>query len=103
VYERCLAHELRLRRAAFVRQLPLSVEYKGLRLPWGYRVDLLVEVKAVERLLPIHSAQLLTYLRLLRIAHGLLINFNAVRVVEGLRRVVLTSAPREKSLATSRS
>lgn len=79
---------------AFRRQVGIPLRYKNVRLDCGYRVDLmvadalLVEVKAVERLLPVHSAQLLTYLRLTGVRTGLLINFNAPTLVSGLRRLV---------------
>lgn len=95
VYEECLCRELSLRGIPFERQRSLSVEYKGLRLDCGYRLDLLVadtvvvEIKAVESLLPIHEAQLLTYLRLGGWKVGLLINFNVAVLRQGIRRRVL--------------
>lgn len=94
-YEQCLCRELALRQIPFAKQLPLPVEYKGVRLDCGYRLDLLVasqvvvEVKALEALLPIHEAQLLSYLRLGGWKVGLLINFNVPRLVDGVRRRVL--------------
>ena len=94
-YEACLAYELATRELNAIRQLQLPVVYKGVRLDCGYRIDLLVEdrviveVKAVERLEPIHQAQLLTYLRLSGHRVGLLINFNARTIKEGLKRMVL--------------
>jgi len=94
-YEECLCQELTLRKIPFERQRGLPVEYKGLRLDCGYRLDLLVaetvvvEVKAVESLLPIHEAQLLTYLRLGGWRVGLLINFNVPVLKQGIRRRVL--------------
>jgi len=94
-YEECLCRELTLRRIRFERQRPLPVEYKGLRLDCGYRLDLLVadmvvvEIKAVESLLPIHEAQLLTYLKLGGWKVGLLINFNVPVLKRGIRRRVL--------------
>jgi len=94
-YEECLCKELSLRQIAFERQKPLPVEYKGLKLECGYRLDLLVaktvvvEVKAVENLLPIHEAQLLTYLKLGGWKAGLLINFNVSALKKGIRRLVL--------------
>lgn len=94
-YEACLCRELSLRQVPHERQWPLPVEYKGLRLDCGYRLDLLVagsvviEVKAVEALQPIHEAQLLTYLRLGGWKVGLLINFNVAVVRQGIRRLVL--------------
>lgn len=94
-YESCLAHELELREIAFERQLPVPLEYKGVHLPCSYRLDLLVEatliveVKAVESILPIHVAQVLTYLRLTRLRTALLVNFHEVRLKHGLRRITL--------------
>jgi GxxExxY protein len=94
-YEACLCHELQLRGVPFVRQLPLPLEYKGVRLDCGYRIDVLVdativvEIKAVEKILDIHEAQLLTYLRLLKKPVGLLLNFNTAILKDGIRRRVL--------------
>ena len=94
-YEECLCRELNLRDVNFVRQLSLPVEYKGIKLNCGYRLDLLVEnrivveIKAVEKINPIHEAQLLTYLRLGEWEAGLLINFNTLRLKDGIRRKVL--------------
>jgi GxxExxY protein len=94
-YEQCLAHELRLGGIEFVLQPPLPVDYKGIRLDCGYRVDLLVEnqiileLKSVEQLLGIHEAQLLTYMKLAGIRQGFLINFNVKRLKDGLRSFVL--------------
>ncbi|MBK9712834.1 MAG: GxxExxY protein [Kouleothrix sp.] len=94
-YEQCLCRELSLRRLAFEQQRSLPVEYKGLRLDCGYRLDLLVmetvvvEVKSVAALLPIHEAQLLTYLRLGGWKVGLLINFNVPVLKQGIKRLVL--------------
>ena len=78
----------------FKQQVPLPVVYKGIKLNAGYRIDMLVEnkviieIKSVEDLAPIHTAQLLTYLKLRDIHLGLLINFNNVKVVDGIRRVL---------------
>jgi GxxExxY protein len=94
-YEECFCLELREVRIPFARQVPLPVLYKGIRLDCGYRLDvvlerdLIVAIKAVERLLPIHEAQILTYLRLSAIRTGLLVNFNSVVLRDGLRRFVL--------------
>jgi GxxExxY protein len=83
-YQACLCHELELRGISFECQKPLPLEYKGIRLECGYRIDLLVagsvivEIKSVEGLAPIHEAQLLTYLKLTGIKVGFLINFNVV-------------------------
>lgn len=94
-YEMCLCHELMLRSVPFERQKSIPVEYKGVRLDCGYRADLLVdrtllvEVKSVEVLAPIHDAQLLTYLRLGGWKAALLINFNVRLLKQGIRRRVL--------------
>ncbi len=94
-YEECLSKELTLRNIPYERQRPLPVEYKGLKLDCGYRLDLLVasqvvvEIKAVDSLVPIHEAQLLTYLRLGGWKAGLLINFNVALLKQGIRRLVL--------------
>ena len=93
-YELALERELRLRDMQVERQKPIPLEYKGTALGDGFRIDLLVddelivEVKAVDGLLPIHEAQLLTYLRLTAIRLGLLINFNEKTLKEGVKRVV---------------
>jgi GxxExxY protein len=94
-YEECLARELALRNLTFERQKPVPVSYKGVRLECGYRLDfvvegrLIVEIKAVERLVPVHEAQVLTYLRLTGLPAALLVNFHAVTIRRGLRRLVL--------------
>lgn len=94
-YHRCLARELMVRSVPFQWEWPLPLEYKGMRLECGYRVDLLVagsvvvEVKAIEAIAPVHEAQLLTYLRLGGWQVGLLINFNVVVLKNGIRRRVL--------------
>lgn len=94
-YEECLGFELKQAGIQFGRQVGLPIIYKGMRLDCGYRIDLtieedlLLEVKAVERLLPIHEAQILTYLRMSGRKIGLLMNFNAATLKEGLRRFVL--------------
>ncbi|MCP3677505.1 MAG: GxxExxY protein [Deltaproteobacteria bacterium] len=94
-YKQCLAHELRLQGIQFGVEVPLPVEYKGVKLECGYRLDLLVEdsliveLKAVESLLPLHQAQLITYLKLSRIHTGLLINFNVQKLKAGLKRLVV--------------
>lgn len=93
-YEECLCRELALRSISFERQKPLPVGYKGVQLDCGYRLDLLVgglvvvEIKAVDALAPIHEAQLLTYLRLGGWSVGLLINFNVPVVRDGIKRLV---------------
>lgn len=94
-YKQCLVHELGLNGIACLAEHPLPVNYKGERLDCGYRVDLLiegvliVELKSVERVLPIHEAQLLTYMKLAGLSTGLLINFNVTQLKHGLRRYVL--------------
>ena len=94
-YEECLAYELRKAGLTFDRQRQLPVIYKEIRLAAAYRIDLvvegrlIVEVKTVERLLPIHEAQLITYLRLSGVSVGLLMNFNTAVLKEGLRRISL--------------
>jgi len=95
VYEQCLAHELRCRDLTVVRQVALPVLYRGVSIDAGFRLDLLVnelvvvEIKAAERLMPIHEAQLLTYLKLSGKRLGLLINFNTVRIKDGIRRLIM--------------
>jgi GxxExxY protein len=94
-YEVCLAHELTKRGRSVQFQLALPVVYEGIKLDAGYRIDLLVnnavvvEVKSVEALAAIHDAQVLTYLRLSGRRLGLLINFNVVRLKQGIKRLVL--------------
>ena len=94
-YRQCHCHELTLRGIPFLCERPLPVAYKGLRLDCGYRVDLVVadavvvELKTVDRLAPVHDAQLLTYLRLGGWKVGLLINFNVELLRNGIHRRVL--------------
>ncbi len=94
VYEACLCHELAVRNIAFERQVSLPVQYKDVYLDCGYRLDVLVgdrvivELKSVAQLEPIHDAQLLTYLRLSRLWLGLLINFNVPVLKQGIKRLV---------------
>ena len=94
-YEMCLCRELSISRIPFERQVPIAVEYKGVKLDCGYRADIvvdgmiLVEIKAIDSLLPIHDAQLLSYLKLGGWKIGLLINFNVELLKNGLRRRVL--------------
>ncbi|HEX7777603.1 MAG TPA: GxxExxY protein [Vicinamibacterales bacterium] len=93
-YDFCLTHEWQLCGLNFRRQVAVPVVYRGTRLNCGYRVDfivedtLLVEIKSIERLLPIHKAQVLTYLRLLNLHQGLLMNFNTHRLVDGLQNLL---------------
>jgi GxxExxY protein len=94
-YEMCLCRELSISGIPFERQVPIAVEYKGVKLDCGYRADIvvdgmiLVEIKAIDSLLPIHDAQLLSYLKLGGWKIGLLINFNVELLKNGLRRRVL--------------
>ena len=93
-YEECLARELTLTQIPFERQKPLAVGYKGLKLDCGYRLDLLVanmvvvEIKAVDALIPLHEAQLLSYLKLGDWKMGLLINFHVTLLKNGIKRLV---------------
>jgi GxxExxY protein len=95
VYEECLCFELQRGGIQHARQVPLPVLYKDVRLDCGYRMDivaereLIIEVKSVERLLPIHDAQMLTYLRLSGQKIGLLMNFNTIMLRDGIRRLVM--------------
>ena len=94
-YHTCLAREMTLRGLDFEREKELPIEYKGVQLDCGYRLDfrveqsVIVELKAVEALQPIHEAQLLTYLKLTRCKIGLLINFNVPVLKMGLKRMIL--------------
>ena len=93
-YRQCLACELSHARIAFQIEVLLPVRYKDILLDCGYRIDLvsgdlIVEIKSVEALLPIHRAQILTYMRLARISLGLLINFNVTKLQNGIKRFVL--------------
>lgn len=93
-YEECLCYELDQLGYSFCRQVPLHVVYKGIKLDCGYRMDIVVydliiiELKTVEKLLPIHDAQLLTYLKLYNRSLGLLINFNVPVLKDGIKRIV---------------
>lgn len=92
-YEECLCLELTLLGIPFERQVPLPIVYKSIKLLRAYKPDLLVdnavivELKTVEKILPVHEAQILTYLRLSGLARGLLINFNSVPLRRGIRRL----------------
>ncbi len=92
-YEKCLAHELKLAGIAFTNQAAMPIDYKGITLDCGYRLDfliddyLVVELKAVEQLLPIHQAQVITYMKLAEAPVGLLINFNVKLLKDGIRRL----------------
>jgi GxxExxY protein len=94
-YEQCLAHELKLKGIRFRLQQAQPVMYKGVRLDCGYRIDmliedtLLIELKSVDKIMGIHEAQLLTYMKLADIRTGLLINFNVTKLKHGIKRFVL--------------
>ena len=94
-YEECLCYEFEIRGISYTRQKQLPIIYKEKILDCGYRLDvvvnndILLELKSVEKLLPIHDAQLLTYLRLSGIRTGLLINFNNSLLKDGIKRIVL--------------
>lgn len=106
VYEECLSREFALRSIPFERQKPLLVDYKGAKLDCGYRLDFLVagkvvvEVKAVETLIPIHQAQVLTYMKLGSWKLGLLINFHVPLLRDGVKRLVLGLEEVPRSAAT---
>ena len=92
-YQQCLAHELSTNQILFKTEVGLPVDYKGVKLDCGYRLDflvdetLIVELKAVDEVSGLHQAQLMTYMRLAKVSVGLLINFNVTRLVDGVRRV----------------
>ena len=94
VYETCLCKELNLKGIKYKKQLSLPINYKGFQLDSDFRIDILieneiiVELKAIESLLPVHEAQLLTYLKLANKRLGLLINFNVQKLVDGFKRLI---------------
>jgi GxxExxY protein len=94
-YHACLCRELELRGIQYQSQVALAIEYKGAQIAKGYVVDLLieesliVEIKSVDKLIPLHAAQLMTYLRLQHLSAGLLINFNVHTLLHGLRRILI--------------
>ena len=102
-YEECLCYELSVIGLAFTRQKPLPVRYESVHLDCGYRLDLVVEdavvieMKTVEKFLPIHDAQLLTYLKLSGLTLGLLINFNVPVLKDGVRRIANHYSPSSAS------
>lgn len=107
-YEECLAYELQWNGIAYDRQVPLPLEYRGHQLACGYQMDLVVEgqliieLKSVSELLPIHEAQVLTYLRLSGHPLALLLNFNTILLKHGLRRFALTDLAYSASSAPLR-
>jgi len=94
-YEHCLTRELAHQQIQCARQVPVPVSYRGETLDCAYRADivvegkLLLELKAIESWAPIHKAQVLTYLKLLGLRHGLLMNFNCLKLIDGLQSVIL--------------
>ena len=94
-YERCLSYELTTKGLKHETQKELPIDYKNLKFDSGYRIDLLVEnsviveLKSCEKILPIHEAQILTYMKLAKVNIGLLINFNVIKVKDGIKRFVL--------------
>ncbi len=94
-YEQCLAYELNAAKIPFELQCPVAVRYKQIKIDCAYRVDVLIddtiilELKSVDKILPIHQAQLLTYMKLKDISLGLLINFNVKYLRDGIKRMVL--------------
>lgn len=105
IYERCLLRELELHKIAAVNQRLVKIEYKGLVFDEPLRFDVLVEdcllleLKCVQEILPIHKAQLLSYMKLLDIPLGLLINFHELRLTDGIVRMILPGANREPQKA----
>ena len=93
-YQSCLCRELELRGIPHQSQVELPLRYKGIQLANAYVIDLLiadsliVEIRSVEKLLPVHSSQLMTYMRLRAVSSGLLINFNVTTLIHGIRRVL---------------
>ncbi|MCX6912562.1 MAG: GxxExxY protein [Verrucomicrobiota bacterium] len=98
-YEACFAHELELRGVKYQRQLPVPLNYKGKLIEVGFRADivieqrLLIELKAVEGIIPVHQAQVITYLKILQLPLGLLINFNEVLIKHGIHRILNLHLP----------
>ena len=103
IYQECLVRELAARRLSFVSQQSSSILYKGVRLSGSYRLDLVVEncvvveIKAVAALAPVHQAQTLTYMRIADCPVGLLINFNVPRLIDGVKRLVNGAASKTAS------
>ena len=103
-YQACFAYELSSRGIGYQKELPVLLNYKGIRIEIGFRADvvierkLLIELKAVEQLLPIHKAQVITYLKLMRLPLGLMINFNEALIKHGIRRVLNIKKPQRLSV-----
>ena len=98
IYEKCLMHELSLRNLAVINQRVVQIEYKGIVFEEPLRFDVLVEgcllleLKSVQEILPIHKAQLLSYMKLLDVPLGLVINFHEMKLVDGVHRLILPGA-----------
>lgn len=94
-YEACLAYELNELGLQFLRQVTVPVVYRNVSLECGYRIDFVIEkqivleIKAVERVLPVHIAQVITYLKLTRLPTGLLVNFHTAALRQGIRRITI--------------
>ena len=94
-YETCLIHELKLQNIDVKRQVYLPINYKGQSIDAGYRLDILIpskliiELKSIDKIAPIHMAQIMTYLKLSKIRTGLLINFNVNKLTDGLKRITI--------------
>ncbi len=94
MYHRCLAHEFKKAGLEFESELALPIVYDGIKIDAAYRVDfrveklVLVEIKSVETLMPVHDAQVLSYLQLSRVRVGLLLNFNVVHLIDGIKRLM---------------
>jgi len=103
IYEQCLVHELGLRGISVQQQLPVQVRFKDLEFEHGLRLDLLVErcllieLKSVQEILPVHKAQLMSYMKLVNAPVGLVINFHEERLVEGVSRLILPGANLDRS------
>ena len=93
-YRACLVRELELAHLQLTQEVPVPLRYRGSQIDCGYRADIIVEdqvlleLKAVEKLMPIHEAQLLTYLKLCNLRVGILLNFNSIHLRDGLRRMI---------------
>ena len=101
IYEKCLMRELQIREIATLKQVPVEIEYKGLVFDEELKLDIVVEnclileLKVVKELSPIHQAQLLSYMKLLDMPLGLLINFHELKLVDGVKRMILPDADRQ--------
>jgi GxxExxY protein len=108
-YDECLCHELAKAKIDFRRQVPVPLRYDGIQLDCGFRLDLLVdecvivEIKAVEKVLPVHESQLLTYLKITGHELGILINFNVRHLRDGIHRRVMTKGLRDSFAPPSRA